>query len=287
MSSTPHISQEDLALYAMQALDPAENSAVQAHLDTCAECRAALAEILGETALVCASVDQAEPPAGAGDRFLGRMQSTPQGAAASPDARRAVPSPGSANTGSATPAGVTPASTGQGPRGQGSSIAWLGWIAAAAALVFAAYLGNHNFRLQRQLDQDRAQIAQLSAQTARLQELTEALTSPAAMQVTLTETRRPSPPVGHAMYLRDRGALVFVASNLHPIPASKTYELWLIPAGGKAPVPAGMFRPDAQGSASVVLPPLPQDVAAKAFGVTVEEAQGSSTPTLPIVMSGQ
>jgi hypothetical protein len=36
----------------------------------------------------------------------------------------------------------------------------------------------------------------------------------------------------------------------------------------------------------VVLPALPAGVDAKAFGVTVEQASGSSTPTLPIVMSG-
>jgi anti-sigma-K factor RskA len=52
-------------------------------------------------------------------------------------------------------------------------------------------------------------------------------------------------------------------------------------------MPAGLFRPDASGSASVVLPTLPQGVEAKAFGVTIEDAQGSATPTLPIVMAGQ
>ena len=78
-----------------------------------------------------------------------------------------------------------------------------------------------------------------------------------------------------------------MASNLRPVPENKTYELWLIPANGKAPMPAGLFRPDASGSASVVLPTLPQGVEAKAFGVTIEDAQGSATPTLPIVMAGQ
>jgi anti-sigma-K factor RskA len=115
----------------------------------------------------------------------------------------------------------------------------------------------------------------------------DALTSPEAKQVTLTETRHPVQPVGHATYVAKSGALIFVARNLRPVPRDKTYELWLIPANGKAPIPAGLFRPDAAGSATVVLPSLPQGVEAKAFGVTIEEAQGSPTPTLPIVMSGQ
>jgi anti-sigma-K factor RskA len=115
----------------------------------------------------------------------------------------------------------------------------------------------------------------------------DALSSPAAKQVTLTETKGTARPVGHATYLPRSGALIFVASNLRPVPQSKSYELWLIPSSGKAPIPAGIFRPDANGSAAVVLPPLPEGVDAKAFGVTVETADGASTPTLPIVMAGQ
>jgi anti-sigma-K factor RskA len=66
----------------------------------------------------------------------------------------------------------------------------------------------------------------------------------------------------------------------------KTYELWVLPASGAAPVAAGTFRPDVNGSASVVLPALPKNVPAKGFGVTVEPDGGSPTPTLPIVLMG-
>jgi hypothetical protein len=47
-----------------------------------------------------------------------------------------------------------------------------------------------------------------------------------------------------------------------------------------------MFKPDARGSATVVEPPLPGGVEAKAFAITVEPEQGSSAPTMPIVMMG-
>jgi anti-sigma-K factor RskA len=66
----------------------------------------------------------------------------------------------------------------------------------------------------------------------------------------------------------------------------KTYELWIIPQDGTAPIPAGTFHPDDQGNASVVLPDLPKGIAAKAFGVTIEPEGGSQTPTLPIIMAG-
>jgi anti-sigma-K factor RskA len=40
------------------------------------------------------------------------------------------------------------------------------------------------------------------------------------------------------------------------------------------------------GTATVVLPPLVPGIAAKAFGVTVEKAGGSDSPTSPIILSG-
>jgi anti-sigma-K factor RskA len=265
LSRTPHISQEDLALYAMQALKPEENRDVQAHLDECAYCRAALSEALVDVAVIGMGAEQQAPPEGARQRLMERIAKTPQETVAPAKAVTEFPARVERKTG----------------------LGWIGWVAAAAALAIAAYLGYGNFKLKEQLNENRAQIALLAAQADRAQELTDALTSPAAKQVTLTESKQPALPVGHATYLPRRGALIFVASNLRPLAADKTYELWLIPSNGKAPIPAGLFRPDASGSASVILPPLPEGVEAKAFGVTIEDAQGSATPTLPIVMAGQ
>jgi hypothetical protein len=47
-----------------------------------------------------------------------------------------------------------------------------------------------------------------------------------------------------------------------------------------------MFKPDARGSAMVINPPLPAGVEAKTFAVTIEPEQGSTTPTMPLVMMG-
>ena len=82
-------------------------------------------------------------------------------------------------------------------------------------------------------------------------------------------------PRGKAIYQRRTRNLIFFASNLPPLPAEKIYELWLFPADGGAPIAAGLFKPDARGSATVVNPPLPSDVAAKNFVVTLEPAGGS------------
>ena len=114
----------------------------------------------------------------------------------------------------------------------------------------------------------------------------EILKDPSATRVTLTRSKEAPVPQGKVTYVADKGALLLVASNLDPLDTYKVYELWLIPANGQAPLPAGTFHPDAHGNASLVLPQLPAGLVAKAFGVTVEDEGGSQTPTMPILLSG-
>jgi anti-sigma-K factor RskA len=101
----------------------------------------------------------------------------------------------------------------------------------------------------------------------------------------LVAMRTPPQPQGKAFYLRKRSSLIFMASNMPALPPQKAYELWLIPMSGN-PIPAGMFKPDAHGSATVVNPPLPTGAEAKAFAITVENETGSAVPTSPIMMMG-
>ena len=260
-----HISEEDLALYAMRSLAPAETATVQQHLNTCAQCRSKLADTLGDLSLVALTATQEPVPADARDRFMKRLR-------AETSIKRSEP---------AKPIEI--------PRervGTGNWFSGLGWAAAAAALLFAAYMGNNAHNLRQELAAQRYQVQQLSGQASRAQQILDVLTSRTAKRVALSEVKATMRPTAHVIYEKDKGALIFVASEMHPVPPNKTYELWLIPTSG-APIPAGLFRPDVNGSASVVLPPLPTGVDAKAFGITVEDAQGSTTPTLPIVMSGQ
>lgn len=164
---------------------------------------------------------------------------------------------------------------------------WLGWVLALIFAAAAAGLAHHVAWMRGQLDAAQGHAAQLQVQLDHANQIVAVLTSPDAAHIVLTETRQPLHPVGQVSWLAGKGALVFVAGGLRPIAADKTYELWLIPAQSKAPIPAGLFRPDADRGATVVLPALPADTQAKSFLVTVEPAHGSETPSLPIVMQGQ
>lgn len=265
MMDAPHISPDDLALYALQALSSEETAVVREHLSACEECRGELAKLEGDLAMVALSVDQQPLPAGARDRFMQRLESDARANAR--EARRAEP-----------------ISIERVPRSRG--VAWIGWVAAAAALIVAVGLGFEVSSLRTRLQQNEARLATLQANELQEKKVAELLTSPSAQKVVLTAPKTPPVPTGRVVYLASQGGLILQASNLAPIPAAKTYELWVIPADGSAPIPAGLFRPDVAGNGSVVLPQIPEGVKAKAFGVTLEDAEGSKTPTAPILLAG-
>ena len=166
-------------------------------------------------------------------------------------------------------------------------LTWLGWLLAGVFAVAAAVLAHHAAWLRGQLNTSQGGTAQMKVQLDHANQIVAVLSSPQSAHVVLSETRQPAHPVGQVSWLQSQGALVFVAGGLRDLQGDKAYELWLIPTGGKAPIPAGLFRPDPDHGATVVLPPLPADTEARKFEVTVEPGHGSETPSLPIVMQGE
>lgn len=167
-------------------------------------------------------------------------------------------------------------------------LGWSGWVLATAASVAAAVALRDDFILREQVSQQRSALTTATASAAKAEAVMQTLQSPAAQRFVLARTDAAPAPGGRVVYLPERGSLVFQASNLETLQPYKTYELWLIPAGeGRQPVPAGTFKPDGRGYASVVLPPLPKGMVAANFGVTIEDEGGSATPTLPILLVGQ
>jgi hypothetical protein len=258
--SNGHISAEDLTLHAMQALSQEENATVRRHLAECGLCRAELASVSGDLALLAFSAEQHPLPEGARQRFMEKV------------ARHSAELPQKASVISI-------------PR-KPARANWVPWMAAAALLVAAVFFAVDASRLQAKLHDEAELTARLEASNAHAREALEVLTSPHSQRVVLTAAKTPPAPAGRAVYLAAHGGLIFQASNLASLAQDRIYELWLIPADGTAPIPAGLFQPDAAGNASVVMPPLPSGVQAKAFGVTVEKASGSTTPTAPILLSG-
>ncbi|HEX5283795.1 MAG TPA: anti-sigma factor [Bryocella sp.] len=180
-------------------------------------------------------------------------------------------------------------------------LAWTGWAIAAGVSFVAGVQVHQRQQIQNSMAAQQARMDDTTRQAVHAQDALAALTAANAMQMPLHATAAvkpvvavkpgtPAPPAAPSpdamvAYLADKGALVFIGTHMDPAPAGKTYELWLLPANGGNPMPAGTFKPDAQGAAHIVMPQLPKGVPAKGFGITVENDGGSPTPTLPIVMS--
>ena len=247
---------DDLALYALGSLEGGETTSLEKHLEGCASCRRELEQLRGDAALLALSASGPRPPARAQARLM--------------DAIAKEPRLGGAGTRKLRP----------------QWWAAFGWAAAAAMIVVVALMWNQNVRLKANVEQWAALSEAQRQELDRERRIADTVTAPDAMQVSVLPVGlKTPPPEGKAIYSRKNNGLIFVASNLLPLPAQKAYELWIIPTQG-APIPAGVFKPDSRGGAMVINPPIPAGVEAKAFAITIEPEAGSTTPTMPIVMLG-
>jgi len=237
---------EELALYALGALEGVDRTSLEKHLQECASCRRELEQLRGDAALLAFTTSGPKPPARAKSRLMDSIAKEPRST----------------------------------PRKPVRTPLWgiLGWVATAAMIVVAVRFWEQNLRLT-------SMVAELTSDFNHERRVAEILHArDAASYVIKPVAIKSMPPSGKAIYSREQIGLIFVASNLNPLPANKSYELWLVPMQG-APIPAGMFKPDAHGSAMVVDPKgIPPGVEAKAFAITVEPEQGSPAPTTPIIM---
>jgi hypothetical protein len=293
-----HPAPEDLTLLAMELLSPTEAASIVLHLESCAECRAELARIYGDLALTAATVELEAPPASSRQRLTQQVAREKKILPIS--SASAAPSSQAHSLTALPSADAHPPIAAFGRSGSLLSIedrpqkrvgrtilAFTGWAIAAGLAIVVPLQHKDHADLSNTLASQQAQLERLNADAASSHKLMDALTDPLAVRVTLTAKPLPkAQPIGGVTYNPSKGSLVFLASNLDPLQAYKTYELWVIPASGSAPIPAGTFHPDDQGNASVIMPDLPPGIAAKAFGITIESDGGSQTPTLPIIMAG-
>lgn len=245
---------EELALYALGSLEGEAVVSLERHLDECAACRQELARLQGDMALLALTTSGPAPPQRARQRLLESIAREPR----------------------------TLRTVFMRPR-------WWTLAPMFASLVLAAFaimLWRENARQRDRIEALRTDAAQNQATLEEAKHLLALLTDPGAMHVTLVASPSKPQPQGKAIYTPRNGALVFMASNLAPLPPQKTYELWLMPMHGEKPMSAGMFTPDPHGNAMLMMPPMSPGVEAKMFAVTIEPAGGSRTPTMPMVLAG-
>ena len=247
---------DDLALYALGELDEARNAEFRQHLSECAQCRREYQQMQDDFSLLAMSVTGSTPPAKSRERLLAAVAREPR-----MRQPRMVPS-----------------------RPRWWSLAPV--FATAVLAAFAILLWVENNDLRDELDAAHEQKSSGERELSHAREVLTALMAPDAMRMTLMPAKGAAKSQGHVIYQKRTGTLMFFASNLQMPPEKKMYELWLIPMNGHAPMPAGMFKPDASGAAMVSMK-IPESVEAKNFAITLEDEAGSSSPSEPAIMTGQ
>ena len=245
-----------LPAFAIDALDAVEQAEVSAHLETCAECRSELAVLHRVADGIGLEAPPVTPPAGLRARVLGAIPPREATPIHSIDAWRASAKPGR----TASEAPVRRASWLM-PLAAAASI-----LAAAGALYYANGVSNEMAALRR-----------------HQQQVQRVMAAPDAVRVDLKAQTSVQDAHARAFWSRNAG-MVFVAEGLPALSGGRVYQLWTIT--GTTATSAGTLTPAADGTAVLA---LPIDAAAPrpdAFGVTIEPAGGSASPTLPIVMLG-
>lgn len=262
-----------LPALSLGALDADERREVAAHVSTCAECAAELAALERVVDGIGLEAAPVTPPAALKGKVLARIEDERAGKVT---AMSRMPVP--AQMAQARPF-------------------WAHGLALAASVALAIGASLYAWALRSEISILRQDVAATSDEASKLRgelttlrrnwvEVTKAmdvLRAPDMLKVDLKGQVTLPSGTGRAFWSRSAG-LMFTAEGLPALPQGKVYQLWTIK--GAVATGAGTFVPDAGGAASVTAIVAATAEVPDAFGVTIEPAGGSATPTMPIVMVG-
>lgn len=264
--------------FALNALEPDEEQAVEAHLDGCTQCAAAVEEYLQATAALARTVAPLAPRPELRLQLLNALDALPS-ASVAPAEAVAVAAPAS------SPAHPTPpAAAAAAPRGFWALLdalfapRWMralmpaATVTAVALVVVAVAL---NAGMSREITELRAQMdssnATLSAQMAdemgqsmaadlslqqiiqQVQEASLALARPGSRTALLSSPGANSRSEGVLVLGENDAAATIIASGLAPTDAGQTYQIWLMGPGENRMI--GTLAVNADGWGAVSLNP--------------------------------
>jgi anti-sigma-K factor RskA len=248
------------AAYALGALSPEETRAFEAFLATSPEARREVAEYREVNALLATAARGPAPGTDLRARVSARIGAAGVTSLPSVRARRAVV---------------------PGPM----------WIALAATLLMAAWLGAGYYQATGRLaassaSSDSLRSALLAAQERLAQrERTLNWILEPGIELSLLNTTGTAEPRIQFFVNRQRRVAMVHAFNLSPAEAGRVYQLWFIQDG--KPVPSVTFNSEADGHAMVENINVPAGRGITHAAVTVEPTGGSPAPTSPVMLLGE
>ncbi len=280
------------ALYALDALPPTDAREFAERLRDDAELAALVEDLRAASSLLAYSAEQVDPPFDLKQRVL-----------AAAAAESAAIQPATATT----------------PRRKSTFIPW------AIAAVFAIFAGIFWFNNQQLLEDSRelaaqrtaaenltnqlaeiereasakdaslaelaAQVTALQAQTARVADLESTIrelqerSELAEMKVATLTSQIDASYLASIVWDKDAQKGVLHVRRLPETDTGKEYQLWVIDPTAAAPVSAGVFRVQPDGSATIDFAPTQPVSQATTFAVSVENTGGSPAPAGPIILA--
>jgi anti-sigma-K factor RskA len=231
---------EQAVSWALHALEPNEEIAVERHISTCADCSAAVRDTQAVTALLATAVEQVDPPARLRTSILDAVARTPQvrpqvvGPPLPPPRRPSTARP----TGPAGPAPSDPRPTGPSPASRSRRLTPGRLVAAGMAVVAAVAIGALGWR-NVQLQQE---LATASSQAASITALVQDMARPGTSHALLA---RPDGTTVAAVVVQGGRQTVYTI-DLTANSADHIYVLWGLKDASSAAQPLGVFDVDAR-----------------------------------------
>ncbi len=257
--------------FVLGALPEPEASAVRAHLATCSDAHAEIAELGSVLSVLDASVPVIEPPAELKGRILAAAAAERRAVAASSVAPSVVPAEPVAAPGPVPFPSAEQRAERAAAKSGPSAASWFLRIAAVLAIVA---LTGWNVLLQGQLSSSQQFERDVAA-------VLDAAQQPGSLAAIL------SPDVGTGSGIAavtEAGVLTLAMHDLAPTSGTQVYETWVIPADG-VPVALGGFTVGRDGTASFEGTNLPV-ADGIVLALTLEPVPGMMAPTGPVVSKG-
>jgi hypothetical protein len=271
------------AAYVLGALERTEEAAVRDHLAMCPESHREF-ELLGGVVPALTALEDleiAEPPPSLRDRILAAaaadLAANPRAAAQPTTAAQpaAPPAPPAPVTPPAAAPVAFPSAAERTARAERTRTSRLDWALRIAAVIAIVAVGAWGLNLQGQLDAAKRYETAVAAVVN--------VGSQDGAKTVILKAGEGGRANGIAAVAPD-GSVVMAMRDMLPTTGSQVYEAWVI-VGEAAPVPVGGFTVGGDGTAAFRTRPAPTPAGA-VIALTLEPAEGSLAPTLPIISFG-
>ncbi len=283
MSMTHENYKELMIASALSALDAADARDFQAHLETCAECRAEANQWDATAALLAFEATPIEPSPLVRERILAAIHADNRpslSSQASQSVQHDQREPSQGRIGSKVIPFERP------EKNVRSAVSPYYAIAASVALVALAIslfvIWQQNRSAKNEVAKLSSELSETQQQLAHEREVLALITTPGSRMTELAGTN--VAPGAHAMIAYDKnGHAMLMAKGLPAAPAGKAYQLWYIM--GSKPMPGRVFATDTNGNGSLQDQVPAEAMNGAVFAITLEPAGGVQSPTGAIYLS--